>query len=69
MVELVGIVQQVVSDNVAQAIAKFCREQRATILCMGQPSLSLPRLLVRAGSYRRLLPELKEMGVDLVIFA
>ena len=69
VVELGGKVHKVVSDHVAQAIADFCRGQRATMLCMGQPSLSFPRLLMRSGSYRRLLSELKEMGIDLMIFA
>ena len=69
VVELGGQVHQVVSDNVPHTIADFCRNQHATMLCMGQPSLSLPRLLMRAGSYRKLLSELKEMGIDLIIFA
>ena len=69
VVELGGKVHKVVSDHVDQAIADFCRGQRATMLCMGQPSLSFPRLLMRSGSYRRLLSELKEMGIDLMIFA
>ena len=69
VMQLGGQVQQVVSDNVAQAIADVCREQHATLLCMGQPSLAFPRLLMRAGHYRKLLAELKRMGVDLIIFA
>ena len=69
VVELGGKVHKVESDNVFQSIADFCREQRATMLCMGQPSLSLPRLLMKAGRYRRILAELKEMGIDLMIIA
>ena len=65
--QLGGQIHKVVSDNIPQSIADFCRQQHATLLCMGQPSLSLPRLLMRAGSYRKLLAELKETGVDLVI--
>ena len=66
-VQLGGEVHKVVSDNIAQSVAEFCRLQHASLLCMGQPSLSFPRLLMLAGSYRKLLSELKEMGVDLVI--
>lgn len=66
-VQLGGEVHKAVSDNIAQSVADFCRQQHASLLCMGQPSLSFPRLLMRAGSYRKLLSELKEMGVDLVI--
>ena len=69
VMQLGGQVQQVVSDNVAQVIADVCREQHATLLCMGQPSFAFPRLLMRAGRYRKLLVELKRMGVDLIIFA
>ena len=69
VMQLGGQVQQVVSDNVAQVIADVCREQHATLLCMGQPSLAFPRLLMRAGRYQKLLAELKRMGVDLIIFA
>ena len=68
-IQLGGQVHKVVSDNIPQSISEFCRQQHATLLCMGQPSFSFPRLLMRAGSYRKLLSELKEMGVDLIIFA
>ena len=68
VMQLGGQVQQVVSDNVAQAIADVCREPHATLLCMGQPSLAFPRLLMRAGRYRKFLVDLKRMGVDLIIF-
>lgn len=67
VVELGGRVHKVVSDNIALTIADFCREQQASVLCMGHPSLSMPRLLFRVGSYRKLLSELKEMSVDLII--
>ena len=69
VVELGGKVHKIVSDNVVQTITDFCREQRATILCMGHPLLTLPRLLMKAGSYRRLLSEMKDMGIDLIIFS
>ena len=67
VVELGGRVHKVVSDNIALTIADFCREQQASVLCMGHPSLSMPRLLFRVGSYRKLLSKLKEMSVDLII--
>ena len=69
VVELGGRVHRVVSDNITQTIANFCHEQKATLLCMGQPSLSMPRLLFRARNYRELLSKLKDMSVDLIIFA
>ena len=68
-IQLGGQVHKVVSDNISQSIVEFCRQQHASMLCMGQPSFSTPRLLMRAGRYRKFLSELKEMDVDLVIFA
>ena len=69
VIQLGGQVHRVVSDNIPACIAEFCRRQRASLLCMGQPTFSLSRLLVRAGSYRKLLAALRDMGVDLIIFA
>lgn len=69
VIQLGGRIRQVVSDNITQTITDVCREERITTLCMGQPSLTLPRLLARAGAYRKLLLELKAMGIDLIIFA
>lgn len=69
VVQLGGRIRKVVSDNIAQTIAIICREEYITTLCMGQPSLTLPRLLTRAKDYRNLLLELKAMSIDLVIFA
>ena len=68
-VQLGGQVHKLVSDNIPRTIAEFCRQQHATLLCMGQPSFSFPGILLRAGSYGQLLAELKEMGVDLIIFS
>lgn len=69
VVQLGGRIRQVVSDNITQAITDICREERITTLCMGQPSLTLSRLLFHAGAYRKLLLELKAMSTDLIIFA
>lgn len=69
VIVLGGRIRQVVADNITQTITDICREEHITTLCMGQPSLSLPRLLTRAGGYRKLLIELKAMSIDLVIFA
>ena len=69
VVQLGGRIRQVVSDNITQTIIDICHEERITTLCMGQPSLTLPRLLTRTRAYRKLLLELKAMGIDLIIFA
>ena len=69
VVELGGQVSRVVSDNITQTIADFCREHQATLLCMGHPSLTMPRLLFQVHRYRELLTKLKQLSVDLIIFA
>ena len=69
VVELGGQVHQVVSDKVMPAITRFCQEQHASLLCMGQPSLSRLGWLRKANSYQQFLKELRNMNVDLVIFA
>ena len=43
-------------------MGKLCREQRATILCMRQPSLPLPHLLVRAGSISESIARIERNG-------
>lgn len=68
VMELGGQVHRAVSDNIPQTMSDFCREHGAGILCIGQPSLTLPRILFRARAYRKLLSDLEEMGTDLVIF-
>lgn len=69
VLQLGGTLRQVESDDIVKAIIDTCREESITILCMGQPSLSLPRLLTKAGAYRNLFLELKSMSTDLIIFA
>lgn len=69
VVQLGGRIRREVSENITQTIIDVCREECVTTLCMGQPSLTLFRLLKRAGAYRNLLLNLKEISADLVIFA
>lgn len=68
-VQLGGRIRQEISDDVSNTIADVCRDEHVTLLCMGQPSLSFPRLLVNGGKYAKLLRALKVMGTDLVILA
>lgn len=69
VVQLGGRIRQEVADNIPQTIADVCREERITLLCMGQPSLTKFRLLRHGGRYRKLLLQLKAMRIDLIIFA
>lgn len=69
VVQLGGRIRQEVADNIPQTIADVCREERITLLCMGQPSLTRFRLLIQGGRYRKLLLQLKAMRIDLIIFA
>ncbi|MGM9760245.1 MAG: universal stress protein [Parabacteroides sp.] len=69
VVQLGGRIRQMVSDNIPQTIATVCQEENISLVCMGQPSLSWPRLLRQGSNYRKLLLALKTMSIDLVIFA
>ena len=67
--ELGGTVLQVASNNITDTITKVCRENKITTICMGQPSLKMPKTLFKISSYRKFLQELAVMKIDLIIIA
>jgi two-component system sensor histidine kinase KdpD len=69
VVELGGEIRQVVSDDVADVILDVCRDEKVTTVCMGHPSFSFPRILIKAWRYRKFLNSLSDMKTDLIIFA
>ena len=68
-VQLGGTIRQLKSDNIEQEIIDTCRNEHVTLLCMGQPSFSVPRIWLKAARYEKFLKALKEMKIDLIIFA
>lgn len=67
--ELGGEVVQVQSRDVLESIVATCREKQITTVCMGSPSLRMPRALCMVPAYRKFLDNLAQANVDLIILA
>lgn len=67
--ELGGEVVQVQSRDVLESIVVICREKQITTVCMGSPSLRMPRALCSVLAYRKFLDNLAQANVDLIILA
>lgn len=67
--ELGGEVVQVQSRDVLESIVAACREKQITTVCMGSPSLRLPRAVCTVLAYRKFLDNLAQANVDLIILA
>lgn len=67
--ELGGTVEQVVSDNITEAIIAACRKYKVTTLCMGHPAFKMPAALFSINKYRKFLRQLSDMKTDLIIIA
>lgn len=67
--ELGGEVVQVQSRDVLESIVAACREKQITTVCMGSPSLRLPRAVCTVPAYRKFLDNLAQANVDLIILA
>lgn len=68
-VQLGGKVREVEAKTVCEAIMESCRTEHITMVCMGQPSFSLPRLWFHSSEYRKFLAVMKELKIDLVVMA
>ena len=67
--ELGGQVIQVSGENVPDAIIELCKEQNIKMVCMGLPSLRMPKTLFHIGRHRKFIRELAQMKIDLIIIA
>ena len=67
--ELGGTIKQVAADSVTDVIIDVCRENQITVVCMGQPSFSMPNVLFSIGRYRKFMKALAEMRIDLIIIS
>ncbi|MEG1643566.1 MAG: sensor protein KdpD [Bacteroidales bacterium] len=65
--ELGGDVVQIQSNDVLGSIIEVCRTKQITIICMGQPSFSMPYALINIVKYRKFLTALAKMNIDLII--
>ena len=59
--ELGGEVVQIASSNITETIIQICKERQITTLCMGQPSLKMPRTIFNIHLYKKFLAALKKM--------
>ena len=57
------------ADSVTDVIIDVCRENQITVVCMGQPSFSMPNVLFSIGRYRKFMKALAEMRIDLIIIS
>ena len=64
-----GTIKQVAADSVTDVIIDVCRENQITVVCMGQPSFSMPNVLFSIGRYRKFMKALAEMRIDLIIIS
>ena len=67
--ELGGEVVQVQSKDVLGSIVRTCRERQVTTICMGSPRLRASNALCAVFTYKKLLANLAQANVDLIILA
>lgn len=67
--ELGGEVLQLQSNDVLGSIIHACKEKQITSICIGSPSLRLPKAIFSVMKYRMFLNDLKQANVDLIILA
>jgi two-component system, OmpR family, sensor histidine kinase KdpD len=67
--EMGAEVVQVKSDNVPASIVTVAGEKQITTICIGLPRIRLWRMVMKTGSFNRLLRKLSESDIDLVILS
>lgn len=67
--ELRGEVIQVQSDNIIDSIIQVCKQQQISTVCIGKPSFRLGAILISAFRYRKLMNNLAQLNIDLIILA
>lgn len=67
--ELGGEVIQVQSDSIPDAIVEVCKERQISTVCVGRPSFKLLPVLLSILQYRKLLNNLSQLNIDLIILS
>jgi two-component system sensor histidine kinase KdpD len=57
------------SDEITQAISKIAREKEVTTICIGKPHLSIFQVITRTAMFNKLLKNIAETEIDLVILS
>lgn len=67
--ELGGEVIQVQSKSISDSIVSVCKERQITTVCVGKPAFSFSSMLLSFFQYRKLLNDLSQLNIDLIIIA
>lgn len=67
--ELGGEIIQVQSDDIIGSIINVCKERQISTVCMGKPSFSLLSMLISGFQFRKLLNNLSQLNIDLIILS
>ena len=67
--ELGGEVIQVQSANVIESIIQTCKERQISTICIGSPSMKLPGALFSLLKYKKLINQLAQDNIDLIMLA
>ena len=67
--ELGAELLQVKSDDIAESIMQVVRDKNITTVCLGKPHLNLFQLIWRTSVFNRVLKELSNNEIDLVILS
>lgn len=67
--ELGGEIIQVQSDDIIGSIINVCKERQISTVCIGKPSFSLFSMLISGFQYRKLLNNLSQLNIDLIILS
>lgn len=67
--ELGGEIIQVQSDDIIGSIINVCKEKQISTVCVGKPSFGLLSVLISGFRYRKLLNNLSQLNIDLIILS
>ena len=67
--ELGGEVLQVQSESVPDAIVDVCKEKLISTVCIGRPSFRIISMFLSIFRYRKLLNNLSQLNIDLIILS
>ncbi|MCD8267238.1 MAG: sensor protein KdpD [Parabacteroides sp.] len=67
--ELGGEIIQMQSKSIPDSIVEVCHEKQITTVCIGKPAFTFTSVLLACFQYRKLLNNLSQMNIDLIILA
>jgi len=67
--ELGAEVITIKSDNIAETIFDTARDKNVTTICIGKPHFNLFQIILRSGVFSKLLKNLSENNIDIIILS